>query len=176
MDTLYATDKHKKQRVNLMSSLISKLNQYMAAFCGWLMIGMMLLLVADIIFRGVGKPLQGMAQLSVFVMIIVIYLGLARCEQHREHVNLELLTNLLPSAGRRLFAIIAQLLAVVTITLLLYAVFQNAVDSYTANEAMEGTMELRIWPVKALMVVGLVGFLMQGASHLVELVKGKKKH
>ena len=157
-----------------MSSLISKINQYLAAFCGWLMIGMMLLLVADIISRGIGKPLQGMAELSVFVMIIVIYLGLARCEQHREHVNLELVTNFLPAGGRHLAAILSQGLAVVTIAILLYAVFQNTLDSYAANESIEGTMELRIWPVKALMVAGLVGFLLQATSYLVTLIKGKK--
>jgi len=157
-----------------MASLIAKLNQYLAAFCGWLMLGMMLLLVADIISRGVGKPLQGMAELSVFVMIIVIYLGLARCEQFREHVNLELVSNMLPPKGRHLFAVIAQLLAVVTVAILLYAVFQNTLDSFANNESIEGTMELRIWPVKALMVVGLVAFLLQAGSHLVHVIRGKK--
>ncbi len=156
-----------------MSSLITKFNQFLAAFCGWLMIGMMLLLVADIVSRGIGKPLQGMAELSVFVMIIVIYLGLARCEEHREHVNLELLTNFLPAGGRRLFAVIAQLLAIITVALLLYAVFQNTLDSFANHESIEGTMELRIWPVKALMVAGLFGFLLQATRFFIELVKGK---
>jgi len=79
-----------------------KINQLLSGFCGWLMIGMMLLLVVDIIGRTINKPLQGMAELSVFVMMIVIYFGLARCEQHQEHVGLELVANALPHGVKRM--------------------------------------------------------------------------
>lgn len=158
-----------------MKQLFSKTNQYLSALCGWFMIGMMLLLVADIVARSVNRPLQGMAEYSVFVMMIVIYLGLARCEQHREHVGLEIVVNLLPVQGRRGTLIIAHLLAVATIGLLFYAVLLNAADSFMNNESIHGTKELHIWPIKFIMVAGLFFFLVQAINNLVEFIKKPKK-
>ena len=113
-----------------MKLFFQKINQFLSGFCGWLMIGMMLLLVADIIARSINKPLQGMAELSVFVMMIVIYFGLARCEQHREHVGLELVVNALPDRLKKAVVVITHLMAVFTVGLLFFAVSQNALVSF----------------------------------------------
>ncbi len=135
------------------------------------MLAMMIVLVVDIIGRTAGKPLQGMAELSVFVMMIVIYLGLARCEEYREHVGLELIVNMLPPKAKKKMIILSRLMAVVTVGLLLYAVFQNALASFQNSEAIEGTVELRIWPVKAFMVIGLFFFFIQTVSHMFDAAK-----
>ena len=154
-----------------MKIVFHKINQILSGFCGWLMMAMMILLVADIIGRTAGRPLQGMAELSVFVMMVVIYLGLARCEENREHVGLEIVVNALPSTAKRYMVFITHILAVVTVGLLLYAVSQNALASFKNNEAIEGTVELRIWPVKFFMVVGLFFFLVQTIRHMVDAAK-----
>jgi len=156
-----------------MKSFFLKTNQYLSAFCGWLMIGMMLLLVADLVARSLNRPLQGMAELSVFVMMVVIYLGLARCEQHHEHVGLEIGVNALPSGAKRVTIIIANMLAVATIALLLYAVFFNAIDSFVDNESIHGTTEFHIWPIKFLMVAGLFFFLAQAIFNLAAVLKNR---
>jgi TRAP-type C4-dicarboxylate transport system permease small subunit len=158
-----------------MRRFFQKTNQLLSGFCGWLMIGMMLLLVADIIGRSISRPLQGMAELSVFVMMIVIYLGLARCEQHREHVGLELVVNALPLKARTVATITTHLIAVCTVGLLFYAVFQNAVSSYLNNESIHGTTELHIWPVKFFMVAGLFFFLIQTILNLIETIQKRDK-
>ncbi len=139
------------------------------------MIGMMVLLIADIITRSINKPLQGMAELSVFVMMIVIYFGLARCEQHREHVGLELVVNALPARLKKAVGVITHLLAVFTVGLLFFAVSQNALVSFQKNESIGGTTELHLWPVKFLMVVGLFFFLIQTIANLAEAIKKGRK-
>jgi TRAP-type C4-dicarboxylate transport system permease small subunit len=156
-----------------MKRFFLKTNQFLSEFCGWLMIGMMLLLVADIIGRSINRPLQGMAEFSVFVMMIVIYFGLARCEQHREHVGLELVINALPPKTKKIAVIITHMLAVLTVGLLLYAVFQNAVFSYQNNESIHGTTELHIWPIKFFMVAGLFFFLIQTITNLIETIQDR---
>ena len=52
-----------------MRTVFHKINQGLSGFCGWLMLVMMALLVLDIITRTVSQPIQGMAELSVFVMM-----------------------------------------------------------------------------------------------------------
>jgi len=154
-----------------MKRLTHKINQILSGFCGWLMLAMMILLIIDIVARTMRKPLQGMAELSVFVMMIVIYLGLARCEEYKEHVNLEIVLNALPALPRRIMEALAYLLALGTVGLLFYSVTANAIQSYLRNEAIEGTVEMHIWPVKFIMVIGLFFFLIQTLLNALEKIK-----
>lgn len=150
-----------------MQRVISALNAMLSAFTGWLMLAMMLILVADFIARLFGFPLQDMAQLSVFVMMVVIYLGFARCEEHREHVALEFMTNALPDGARRRVLFLAQVLSVIAIALLFWAVFNNAAKAYRTGEAIAGAMQIPTWPTKFLMVIGTGVFLLQAALNLL---------
>jgi TRAP-type C4-dicarboxylate transport system permease small subunit len=157
-----------------MRIVLHRLNQWLSGFCGWLLLAMMLLLTADIVGRTVERPIQGMSELSVFVMMVVIYLGLARCEEHGEHVNLEFAKNLLPPGPRRATEVLAAVLALLTSALLLYAVAVNAWSAYTNNESMEGAVELFTWPVKFIMVIGLVFYVLQTFTNVRDMVrKGK---
>ncbi len=158
-----------------MRGLIHKINQVLSGFCGWLMLAMMILLVIDILGRTFKRPIQGMAELSVFVMMVVIYLGLARCEEHREHVNLEVVKNALAPKARLIIEMIAYLLAFMTVGLLLYAVSQNALASFQRKEALEGTVELRIWPVKFVMVLGLIFFWIQTFINAMDVARKLRK-
>jgi TRAP-type C4-dicarboxylate transport system permease small subunit len=139
------------------------------------MLAMMILLVIDILGRTFKRPIQGMAELSVFVMMVVIYLGLARCEEHREHVNLEVVKNALAPKARLIIEMIAYLLAFMTVGLLLYAVSQNALASFQRKEALEGTVELRIWPVKFVMVLGLIFFWIQTFINAMDVARKLRK-
>jgi len=149
-----------------MQKLVSRLNAVLSGFTGWLMFLMMLLLVADFVSRLFGVPLQDMAQISVFVMMIVIYLGFSRCEEFHEHVGLEFVTNALPDGLRRRVLQFSQVLAVLTVGILLYAVATNAIKAYVQNEAIAGAVQIPTWPTKFIMVVGLVAFLFQAILNI----------
>ena len=157
-----------------MRNVLHRVNQWLSGFCGWLLLAMMLLLTADIVGRTIGRPLQGMSELSVFVMMVVIYLGLARCEEHMEHVNLEFAKNFLPPKPRRATELSAAVLALVTSVILLIAVAVNAWAAYTTNESLEGTVELFTWPVKFIMVIGLVFYVLQTFTNVREMVREGK--
>jgi TRAP-type C4-dicarboxylate transport system permease small subunit len=154
-----------------MTKFVHWANRHLAGFTGWLMVVMMLLLIADVVARGVGTPLQGMAELSVFVMMIVVYLGFARCEEKGEHVSLEFALNVMPLRARLLMLAISQLIAVVTICLLFYGVITDAWSSFLTNSAIEGTIEIPLWPTKFVMVVGMVFFVLQGIVNLGNAIR-----
>jgi len=158
-----------------MRSFFHKINQVLSGFCGWLMLAMMLLLVVDIVARTIGRPIQGMAELSVFVMMVVIYLGMARCEENREHVNLEIILNAVSPPLRRIMEFFFHLLAFVTVSLLFYTVTLNAWSAFQRHEAIEGTVEMPIWPVKFVMVVGLAFFWIQVVIHTIDAAKKIKR-
>lgn len=157
-----------------MKKITHKVNQVLAGFCGWLMLAMMILLVVDVASRFIGQPIQGMAELSVFVMMVVIYLGLARCEEHKEHVSLELLKTALSPGKKRVLDAVNYLLAVATVGIFSYTIIQNAVFSFLNNESLEGTVELRIWPTKFIIVVGVLFFFIQVGMNFMDTFRGKE--
>ena len=147
-----------------MRTVFHKINQALSAFCGWLMLIMMFLLVVDIVSRTFHQPIYGLAEGSVFVMMITIYLGMARCEENREHVRLELFLDALPPRVRRPFESGVFGVELLTILIFFYAVALDFLKAYQTGESvLGGTMEFYLWPIKVFTVVGL-------AFYLVELV------
>jgi TRAP-type C4-dicarboxylate transport system permease small subunit len=153
-----------------MKVFLHKANRLLAGFAGWLMLAMMVLLVIDIVFRSVDMPLHGLSELSVFVMMIVIYLGLSRCEEYLEHVGLEFAINKLSIKARRVAIAAAQFLAVVAVGLMFYAVTTDAWSAFETKSSIEGLVDLPIWPTKFVMVVGMVFFLLQAIVNLVDSI------
>ena len=147
---------------------VHKANQVLAAIGGWLMLGMVLLLVTDVVFRSFGRPLLLMAELSVFVMMIVIYLGFSRCEEQHAHVRLEFLVNALRPDTRLRLRKLVDLLAVCVVALLLVAVARNAWSSWRTGSAIAGTVDIPIWPTMMVMVFGMVVFLLQSLVNLFD--------
>jgi TRAP-type C4-dicarboxylate transport system permease small subunit len=145
-----------------MRTLFHRINQALSGFCGTLMFIMMVLLVVDIVSRTFHQPIYGLAEMSVFVMMITIYLGMARCEENREHVRLELLLDKLPTRVRRPFESGVFAVELLTILVFFYAVLQDFIKAYQTDESvLGGTMEFYLWPVKVFAVVGLVFYLVE---------------
>ncbi len=159
-----------------MKAFLHKANRLLAGFAGWLMLAMMMLLVIDIVFRSVDMPLHGLAELSVFVMMIVIYLGLSRCEEYSEHVGLEFAINKLSEKARSVMAAAVQFLAVATVGLMFYAVTTDAWSAFETNSSIEGLIDLPIWPTKFVMVVGMVFFLLQAIVNLFDSILLARGH
>ncbi len=153
-----------------MKVFLHQANRLMAGFAGWLMVAMMMLLVVDIVFRAGDMPLHGLAELSVFVMVIVVYLGLSRCEEYSEHVGLEFAINRLPNKARRVTVAAVQFLAVVTVGMMFYAVTTDAWSAFLTKSSIEGLVDLPIWPTKFIMVFGMVFFLLQTFVNLVDSI------
>ncbi len=149
-----------------MQSFISKINNLLSAISGWLMLLMMSILLIDVIWRTFAKPLLGMAEMSVFVMMIVIYLGLSRCEEHGDHVRLEFLVEMARGRVRQGMIFLARLLAAVTVAALFYAVSTDAWAAFLTNDSIEGMISLPIWPTKFVMVVGMTLFFLQTLLNL----------
>jgi TRAP-type C4-dicarboxylate transport system permease small subunit len=145
-----------------MRALFHTVNQALSGFCGSLMFIMMVLLCLDIVTRTFHRPIYGLAEMSVFVMMITIYLGMARCEEHREHVRLELALRALPGRVRRPFESAVFVVEFLTILVFFYAVVLDFLKAYQTSESvLGGTMEFYLWPVKAFTVIGLAFYLVE---------------
>ncbi|WP_282611393.1 TRAP transporter small permease [Pelagibius sp. Alg239-R121] len=144
-----------------MRALIKKVGGLFSVIAGLLMSVLMAVLVLDIVMRNLGYPLQGMAELSVFVMMIVIYFGFAHCEAEDQHVRLQFLTNRLPQNIKQMTSFLVWILGFITVGILTYAVVVDAAQAYQRNDAIEGVVNLPIWPTKFAMCIGMAIFFLQ---------------
>lgn len=172
-----------------MRKVLSLVNKLFSMLCGWLMVTLMLLLVLDFTTRGLPDGLRWLAahlhlpfladlaasewlqpitilpDLSVFIMIIGIYLGLALCEEHGMHVSIEFATIHLKGGKKRFIEFLSFLLQTATLVIMVWAMYRNTFKSYSTSEAVPGVVPMDIWPVKAVVCAGLVLYLIQVAVH-----------
>ncbi|RAH99768.1 hypothetical protein DLJ53_18575 [Acuticoccus sediminis] len=140
---------------------------FLAELCGWLLILVMGFLIVDLISRGLSKPVYGVAEMAMFTMIAIVYLGLPQAESVRSHVRVDFIVEHLPPRLRAACEFLVQVLSSVTVAILLYAVGKNALIAYERSQAVAGPVPLVVWPVKFIMVVALALYLTQLLLHTV---------
>ena len=125
------------------------------------MLMLMVALIVDITLRNLGFSVQGIAEMSVFIMMIVIYLGFGQCEQKKAHVEIEFITEKLKGKTKTITRYLAYGLNIVAAFLLTKAVVLDALKSYKTKDSIQGIIDLPIWPTKFIMVIGIVVFFAQ---------------
>ena len=141
--------------------LLSRTNAFLSNLGGWLLFSMMVLLVVDVIWRNYFTPLHSLVELSVFAMMIIIYLGLAACEEQREHVSLDFLHLVLPRSLKKPHRALIAVLNILGGLILLWAVFNAGVSAYQRGEATIGNVTFVLWPVKVIAIAGTTFFLLE---------------
>lgn len=157
-----------------MRKIFHTINGFLSAFAGWLMLLMMALLLLDVISRGVDKPFQGIAEMSVFVMMVVIYFGLGRCEEYDENVRIELVLYRLPWKYRKVLVLIINIIQTGVVGIFLFEMVRNTLIAYRTQEAVAGTVQLPIWPIKIFIVIGLFFYLISTLVNSYDSVKNLK--
>jgi len=148
-----------------------KFNHFFAEMSGWLLSAIMFLLIIDFVSRGMYRPIQGVGELAVFVLVAVVYLGIPHTEEVRGHVRVTAITSRLPERIQKILDFIIYLVATVTIAFVVYAVTQNAVKAFINQEAVAGTVPLPVWPVKFVIVIGCVFYFIQMISNTIDEFK-----
>lgn len=151
-----------------MNKIAKKVNEFLAELCGWFLSVIAVLLIVDFFFRSIQKPIQGLAMLSVFAMMMAIYLGLAHCEELHEHVKVSAFTHKLPLKYQHIISLFNYILQSLIFGIALYSFGKNAVYSYLKDEAVSGTAPFLLWPVKFVIVIGLLFYLIQILINLIK--------
>jgi TRAP-type mannitol/chloroaromatic compound transport system permease small subunit len=182
----------KENEENGVRSTLSAINRFFSMLCGWLMLALMILLVFDFAGRGVPgalrrlgeslglpflstladaswlQPSTILADLSVFIMITAVYLGLALCEENGQHVSIEIIPTMFKGKLRQFFIFLSFLLQEITVVIMIYAMYRNTLRSYRTEEAVAGLIPLEIWPIKVFVCVGLLFYLLQLTSEFTD--------
>ena len=156
-----------------MKSILSKINHFIATLGGLLMSVVVVLFLANIISREIKRPIQTLLQLAVFTTIIVVYLGLAYCEEKDEHIRIEIVASRVSPLIKENIEIIVKVIEIFILSICIYAVILDVYSAYITKAAVTGIVPMRLWPVKSMILVGLIMFWFQILSNLIEKLQNK---
>lgn len=148
-------------------SPMTRLNRTLAELCGWLLIVVVLFMVVDLVSRGFSHPLYGVSELAMFSMIAIVYLGLSHAEEHDSHIRVELLTDKLEGAPARWLHGFISALSLVTVAIVVWAVWRNAMDAWQSHQAIAGPRPILIYPIKFVMFAALLLYAVQLCRNLL---------
>jgi len=147
-----------------------RLAQGLALFAAFSLVLMMLQTVVDVIMSRVfNSPIEGnMEVVSVYHMVLVVFLPLAMVELRHEHINADLFVQMLPAPLQRMVYVFGCLISLGFFGILWYQTLIDAVESLKINEVLMGSIYVPVWPAKFALPIGFMAMLLVIVLHIVK--------
>jgi TRAP-type C4-dicarboxylate transport system permease small subunit len=107
---------------------------------------MMILTVADVVLRYLGKPLTGTYELMAFSGALVIGFAVAQASLDDAHVSMDMVTEKLPLFSKTVLLFVTKLIGLVLFALISLGLFMKAHDLYKTGE-VSLTLRVPYYPV-----------------------------
>lgn len=119
---------------------------------------LVLFIPLNIVMRFVfGRGWGGAVQVVELGMVLIVFFGLAQAEARKEHVDVELVTNLLSQRLRAVVRVFERLIYLVFVGALSYYTLLRAMRSLARDESMwAGVVTISQWPFRFIIPVGLL--------------------
>ena len=136
---------------------------------------LMAMVVADIFGRKVlNKPVPMAYEVGAFMLVFIVFLGLAYSQRQKAHIRVEILTLRMPPKIRAVMDLAAYTLGIVIYGLIFYETFKWSYHSFEIGEYVAGLVNIPKWPSQFAVVFGSLllslQFLSDWANRVAELV------
>lgn len=150
--------------------VIARVSEGSSVVAGIVIVVLMLHVAANVILRlAADQQMTSTIEItSQWWMPLALYTALASTEENSEHIQVTILSDALPAKTRRTAVRTAKLTSFLAVAVLTYASARSAAASFEIREVTFGVAEVPVWPVKALVMVGLVVW---GLQILADLMK-----
>ena len=116
---------------------------------------LMALVVADIFGRKVlNKPIPMSYEVAEFMLVFVVFMGLAYSQRQRAHIRVEFLTLRMSPRGRAIMDLLAFTLGVAIYGAIFYQTFKRSYHSFQNGEHVAGLINIPKWPSQFALVFG----------------------
>jgi TRAP-type C4-dicarboxylate transport system permease small subunit len=128
---------------------------------------MMLQTVADVVADNFwGRPIPGNLEIiSVYHMVLVVFLPLAFVEWQHENIQVDLLWRIMPGWLQRASLIFGYLIGAGFFAILARQTWIDALNAMAKNEMMMGNVYVLIWPAKFVLPIGFAGIFLVSLRH-----------
>ncbi len=152
------------------NGLIEKLSREMDRLAGICVVGMMLLVVGNIILRGVfTRPLSGTYEIVGYLAALAIGLALAFCGLQGGHISADILLKKAPPMVRRITGIVTNLAFAVFWGLIAWQVWLYAA-SLRQTGVVSSTARIPVYPVVFLIGAGVLALGLVSVVKLMDLL------
>lgn len=145
-----------------------RLARWLAIVAAVSLVLMMLQTVIDVIMSRVfNKPIEGnMEVISVYHMVLVVFLPLAMVELRHEHINADLFVQMLPQPLQRGVYVFGCLISLGFFGTLCYQTWIDAIESLKIDEVLMGSVYVPVWPAKFALPIGFASMLLVILLHI----------
>ncbi len=128
---------------------------------------MMLQTVAGVVADNFwNQPIPGNLEIiSVYHMVLVVFLPLAFVEWQHENIEVDLLWQLMPGWMQRTVLVLGYLVCAVFFAILVRQTWFDAVAAMAKGEMMMGNVYVLIWPAKFVLPVGFAAIGLVSLRH-----------
>jgi len=156
---------------------IDTFNEKFGFYASYLVLPLIIVVVFEVFMRyAFNAPTSWAFELTVFLYGVHFCFALAYAHKHNTHVAIDVFESRLSPKSRIILRIITNAaLFLPSIGLLSFYVCVLAVDSWQQLEHASSSWAPAIYPVKTLMAIGFVLFLLQGVAKLIQDIRSLKE-
>jgi TRAP-type C4-dicarboxylate transport system permease small subunit len=135
---------------------------------------LMLAITLDVITRYITKAsIPGVLELAESCLVISIFFGLPIAAVRGEHVAVTLVTDRLNDAWARVCFLVAWAVTALFLAWMTWASITRAIEATERGEERFGLVRWPVWPMRWVIVIGLLGFLAVAIVNLIRLITNK---
>lgn len=156
--------------VRAFERVVGLLARALALVAGAGVLLMLLQTVLDVIMgRVFGRPIEGNLEIiSVYHMVVVVFLPLALVELRHEHINADLFVRMLPAPARRAIYAFGCLISLGFFGALAWQTGIDAIEAWRIDEVMMGSVYVPLWPAKFALPIGFAAIELAVLLHLLK--------
>ncbi len=100
------------------------------------------------------EPLPAIFQLTEFMMVGVVYLGISYVQSMKEHIKIEMATAWLPKRGQDLLDIFGYLVGLLLFAIMMWQSGRLAWEAWVTQDYTMGIIHFPLWPAKSIIPIG----------------------
>ena len=129
---------------------------------------LMAMVVADIFGRKVlNKPVPMSYEVGAFMLVFIVFMGLAYSQRQRAHIRVEFLTLRMPPRLRAVMDLLAFTLGIAIYGAIFYQTFKWSYHSFEIGEYVAGLVNIPKWPSQFAVAFGALLISLQFLSDWV---------
>lgn len=141
--------------VNRSKEAFKKVNNFLTIPCGFILLAMTLIVVSHVFARYVfGSPIEWGIEITTYMMLFIIFIGLAYTHQIDGHVRVDILLNALPKKAQGVLEIIGSALALIYVAIFIWKTGDLALEAYLEGLYSYTPTRVYLFPIYIWMPVG----------------------
>jgi len=139
----------------LLSRAVNRITLAGCGIAGFALLVMTLIITMDVVLRYAFTPTKWVHEFSTYLMVVVVFLGLAYALKEDAHIKVDFLVVRLPRRIQDWMKVIHSILFLVFAIVLCYFNWHLFTQSFALKTRSFTSVDVIVWPVQLFMPVGL---------------------